>query len=213
MLAEFPRNLVALLALEDRRVPRALIAERLWPDIEPEAAAKRLRQTLWRIRRLTADRVVRASQDTVGLAEGVRVDIEEAVTLARHILSPEAVNDELAAIGDWRPLGLPLLPGCESEEVYLARQRWDRLRLLALERLAEASLAQGRIPDAIELASVAIAVDDLNEGLHRLLVRANLARRDIATAKRIHAGYSLLLREELDVEPSPEFRSIFATPR
>jgi DNA-binding SARP family transcriptional activator len=211
VLAELPRGLITGLALAERRMPRAIVAERLWPRMEPTAAAKRLRQTLWRIRRLTADHVVQASQDTVAITEGVRVDVEEAEGLARRILSPGVADDELTAIADWAPLGLPLLPEHAGEAVHLARQRWDRLRLLALERLAEANLAQGRIPDAIELASRAMAIDDLNEGLHRLLVRANLARRDIATAKRIHAGYTLLLRRTLDVEPSAEFRSILAT--
>jgi DNA-binding SARP family transcriptional activator len=123
---------------------------RLWPDEEPERAAKRLRQTLWRIRRLTADRVITATQEAVGLADGACVDFTAAVALTRVVLSPAAKAAELAAqpLDRWDPLSLPLLPGTTGEEVQMAQRRWDRLRQLSLERLADVMLLHGDIPAA-----------------------------------------------------------------
>jgi DNA-binding SARP family transcriptional activator len=211
-LAEFPRNLVINLVLGEHRVSRGVLMARLWPDEAPERAAKRLRQTLWRIRRLTRGRIISANHDVVGLVEGACVDFTAAVGRARHAVSPTATPVELAAhpLDRWRPLALPLLPGSVSDEVHMAQQRWDRLRLLALEKIADAKLLQGDIPAAIELASHAVEVDDLSEGPYRVLAQAHLARNDIAMAQRVYGAYAALLQAHLGVAPSAEFGDILS---
>jgi DNA-binding SARP family transcriptional activator len=212
VLAEFPRNLVINLVLGEHRMSRGMLMARLWPDEAPERAAKRLRQTLWRIRRLTQGRIVSANQEVVGLVEGACVDFTAALGLARSVVSPAATLATLATypLDQWRPLALPLLPGSTSDEVHMAQQRWDRLRLLALEKIADAMLLHGDIPAAIELASHAMEVDDLSEGPYRVLAQAHLARHDIAMAQRVYGAYSALLRENLGVHPSAEFGNILS---
>jgi DNA-binding SARP family transcriptional activator len=212
-LAELPRNLVINLVLADHRMSRGALMARLWPDEEPERAAKRLRQTLWRIRRLTRGRIVTADHEVVGLAEDACVDFTAALGLARFAVSATAELPELAArpLDHWRSLGRPLLAGATSGEVHTAQQRWDRLRLLALERVAEAMLFRGDIPAAIELASYAVEVDDLSEGPYRVLALAHLARNDIGMAQRVYGAYAALLRENLGIGPSAEFGDILNT--
>ncbi|GAA2092673.1 AfsR/SARP family transcriptional regulator [Actinomadura alba] len=212
-LAELPRNLVINLVLGRHRMSRGALMARLWPDEEPERAAKRLRQILWRIRRLTQGRIVSADHEVIGLAEDTCVDFTAALDLARFAVSATATLPELAirSLDHWRPLAQPLLPGSTSDEVHMARQRWDRLRLLALEKIADAMLLSGDIPAAIELASYAVEVDDLSEGPYRVLAQAHLARNDIGMAQRVYGAYAALLRESLGVGPSAEFGDILNT--
>jgi DNA-binding SARP family transcriptional activator len=212
-LAELPRNLVVNLVLADHRMCRGALMARLWPDEEPDRAAKRLRQTLWRIRRLTQGRIISADHEVVELAEGVCVDFTAALRLARFAVSATATLAELATrpLDQWRPFALPLLPGSTSDEVHMAQQRWDRLRLLALEKIADAMLLRGDIPAAIELASQAVEVDDLSEGPYRVLAQAHLARNDFGMAQRVYGSYAALLRENLGVGPSAEFGDLLGT--
>jgi DNA-binding SARP family transcriptional activator len=212
VLAGFPRALVVSLALRGHQISRSVITDRLWPDTEPERAAKRLRQTLWRIRRVTQDHIVTTDPDAIGLADGVRVDLIEAEGLARLALASDVTGEELAAgsVARWRSLSEPLFSDDSAgDELWEARQSWDRLRLLALEKITEARLAQGKIVDAIELACMAMTIDGLREGPHRLLAQAHLAHSEVAAAQRVYAGYSLLLRDSLGIDPSPEFERVF----
>ncbi|MFI0445047.1 BTAD domain-containing putative transcriptional regulator [Actinomadura sp. 6N118] len=200
-LPTYPRRLVILLALGERRRARQRAAEELWPNVEVCTASRRFRYALWQIRRLTGEAIVRAGQDSVMLAEGVHIDVTAARGLAQQVLAG-------CHIDDWGPLGLPLLPESDDDEVHAERQRWDRLRLLALERLAVTLLARGDVPGAIAVADCGVRVDPLNEGPHRILAEANLARHDMATARRVYDDYRADLHHELGVEPSLEFRRL-----
>ncbi|GAA2578639.1 hypothetical protein GCM10010411_08940 [Actinomadura fulvescens] len=154
---------------------------------------------LWQLRRLTGEQIIQAGHDAVMLADGVHVDLDEAERLVHRPLSTDT---------DWSLLACPLLPESDDDEVRAARQRWDRLRLLALERLAHTKLAEGDISGAIDVAGHALGIDPLNEGPHRLLAEANLARHDMATARRVYDDYRADLDHNLGVEPSMEFRRL-----
>jgi hypothetical protein len=52
-----------------------------------------------------------------------------------------------------------LLPSWSEEWLVLEQQRWDLLRLHALERLAEQFAADGRHVDALEAGLLAVAIE------------------------------------------------------
>ncbi|WP_344836057.1 bacterial transcriptional activator domain-containing protein [Actinocorallia longicatena] len=203
-LAEYPAELVIQVFLGGGRASRRSLQQRMWPDVTAENSAKRLRQLLWRVGTATGGRLLEAGAMTVTLAEGVTVDVGEAEALARSLsrISPAGLPD------GWEVLSRPLLPGWDSDEVTGARERWDQLRLLALQDLAAGLLRAGDVAAAIEIASRAQAIDALSEGSHRVLAAAHLARADRPRAERAYRAYARLLHTELGVPPSQEFQRL-----
>ncbi len=207
--ADAPGALIVTVALAGESLGRRAVQARLWPDLPPSLAAKRLRQLLWRIRREAG--VLDADAGEVWLAPGVEVDLHEAEARARHVVEggPLAAAPRTKGAPDaWRFLGDALLPGWTDDHVLAAQDRWDRLRLVALERLAERSLEDGAPLDAIEFAALATGVDELAETAYRTMAAAHLARGDMAGARRVYTRYARLVRRELGVEPSAAFRNL-----
>ncbi|MFI0447119.1 BTAD domain-containing putative transcriptional regulator [Actinomadura sp. 6N118] len=205
-LTEGMRSLVITVALEGDGLPRRALQVRMWPDLESCSAAKRLRQLLWRVKRETGDRLLNAASGCVRLAETVSVDLRSAERRARGIVNGEICPSIDPA--EWSFLGEELLSGWPDESVWEAQDRWNRLRLLALERLAERALQAGDFPAAIELASVAVSVDEFNEVPHRVIAAAYLERGDLASSWRVFTKFQQLLRREMGLEPSASFRDL-----
>ncbi|MFG2002069.1 BTAD domain-containing putative transcriptional regulator [Spirillospora sp. NPDC048911] len=204
-LTDGMRSLVIAVALEGDGLSRRALQVRMWPDLETCGAAKRLRQMLWRVKRETGDRLLIATSDCVRLAENVSVDLHAAERRAREVVNGTPTATDPA---EWFFLGEELLSGWPDESVWEARDRWNRLRLLALERLAEQALKAGDCPTAIELASLAVSVDEFNEVPHRVMAAAYLARGDLAGAWRVFTRFQQLLRREMGLEPSAAFRAL-----
>ena len=59
--------LKALIAFGGREVPEARLADALWPDAEGDAAAQALATTLFRLRKLVGERVIRRQEGRVTL--------------------------------------------------------------------------------------------------------------------------------------------------
>ncbi|MFI0487252.1 BTAD domain-containing putative transcriptional regulator [Actinomadura sp. 9N215] len=206
---ETASRLLIHLALEAGRLSRSAMAARLWPDLDPMSSAKRLRQLLWRIRPEARSMVV-IGADSLRLADDVTVDYHAARSLAQHIL--HAVPSELHEIDPLivRLLSTELLRDGHDEEIMNERYRWDRLRLLALERLATTALELGDTESAIVLATLGSHVDDLAEIPPRVLVQAHLMRGDTVTAYRTYLDYGAVVRRELGVEPGPALQDLVA---
>ncbi|RKS68382.1 transcriptional activator [Actinomadura pelletieri DSM 43383] len=202
-------RLIVHLALEDGGLSRHVMAARLWPDLDAVSSAKRLRQLLWRMRPETRSLLV-IGADSLRLAEDVTVDYHAARSLAQHILhtDPGDLHDIDPLIV--RMLSTELLRDGHDEEILNEQGRWDRLRLLALERLATAALESGDTENAILLATLGAQVDELAEGPPRALVQAHLRRGDTVTAYRTYLDYDATVRRELGVEPSPALRELVA---
>ncbi len=196
------------LALENEGVKREALRVRLWPDQAPGQSAKRLRQLLWRIRRHTRDALIVASHDRLALAEAVAVDYRAAEAIASNVLPGR--TSELPVMDPMIPrlLGTELLRGVTDEEILDAQARWDRLRQLALERLALAHIEIGETGIAAELATAAADVDELAERPHRILVEAYLHEGDTIGARRAYLHFEELARRHLEADPSPAFRKL-----
>jgi DNA-binding SARP family transcriptional activator len=73
---------------------------------------------------------------------------------------------------------------------------------------ADATLARGAAPDAIDFASRAIEVDPFSERASRVLMRGYADLGDTSLALREYERCRLLLAEELGVDPSPQTRAL-----
>src|SRR5262245_8907909 len=205
--------LLAYLALTPGQAhPRDKLAGLLWSEASPAAARNALRQTLFVLRKaLGPDRsaMLIVTGDALTLsADAVQTDVaafEHAVT------TDTAPSLETAAAlyrGD-------LLAGLSAEapgfEDWLMTER-ERLRELAIEGLARLLAQQrsaGATEAAVQVALRILALEPLQEAVHRTLMRlyAQLGRRDAAL--RQYQVCVAALQRELDAEPEAETTQLY----
>jgi two-component SAPR family response regulator len=106
-----------------------------------------------------------------------------------------ATSDEL------RMLRGDLLPYWDESWLEASREEVRQLRLISLETLAAAHLAESRPASALAMALCAVSDDPLRESAHRLVVQAHLAYGNCAEAVRQYLRYRSLLWAELGLRP------------
>jgi DNA-binding SARP family transcriptional activator len=199
------QRLLAGLALADRPRPRSTVAGQLWPETSEAHAMGRLRTGLWRLRRVDGS-LVAPLGDQVGIGGAVRDDVHELTVLAHHFLeAPSEANEqrlvELAQAGE-------LLPEWDDEWLAPERERVRQLRLHALERFGERLADEGRYGRAVEIGLALVADDPLRESARRVLIRAHAGEGNLHEALVQYRAYRAVMREELDIEPSPQMEAL-----
>jgi DNA-binding SARP family transcriptional activator len=143
--------------------------------------------------------VVSARAGNLALAPEVAVDLTE-------------ISDRLAA-GDEGSIGLlqqEVLPGWPESWLVNTREWFRQVRLHALEKMCDQHRATGRLDSALAAALAAVACDPLRESAHRRLVLIHLSEGNLAEALRQYHVYRELVRSELGLPPSPQFRRLVA---
>jgi len=199
------RRVVAFLALRRHPVLRVHVAGSLWLDSPEERGFANLRSALWRIHRSGVG-LVESTGDALRLAAGVRVDLDEANSLARRLI--DSVPLGAGAEVDWTPLTQELLPDWDDDWVLVEREHFRNVSLQALESLCEHLIAQGRLRQALEVGLAAFAREPLRESAHRLLVRIYLADGNAFDALRQFRLYRDLARSRLGLEPSAQMTDL-----
>ena len=205
--------LLAYLALTPGQAhPRDKLATLLWADASPAAARNALRQTLFVLRKALGSHkgaLLIVTGDALTLPPAaVRTDVtafEQAVATG----TTTALESAAALYrGD-------LLAGLTAEapgfEDWLMSER-ERLRELAIESLARLlgqRRAAGATEAAVQLALRLLALDPLQEAVHRTLMRlyAQLGRRDAAL--RQYQVCVAALQRELAAEPEAETTEVY----
>lgn len=179
--------------------PRPHLAALLWSDVAPSAAARNLRQRLFRLRRAVGAELV-TGQAALALAPGVDHDLGDWAT--RLDADPDALGGEVLgelAFDEGDPLG---------EWVQALREQFRRLRRQLLAEAAERYARQGRIAAALPLAERLAADDPTAEHAHRRVMRLHYLRGDAAAALRAYARCAEELQRQLDVQPGGETRAL-----
>ncbi|MFD8290574.1 BTAD domain-containing putative transcriptional regulator [Streptomyces lavendulae] len=196
------QRLLALLALHTAGVYRGAAAERLWPDCSPSRASANLRTALWYARHTAPLPMAECVDHRLLLAPLVDVDLHRARWQAAQDATgdgpPPACPEALSAT-----LGMELLPRWPDEWLVLERERWDQVRLHALEGLAQRLRRDGEYLAALQTALTATEIDPIRETAHRILIEIHIAEGNTACAVKRYKEYRRLLRRELGVDPSP----------
>ncbi|MFG2966661.1 BTAD domain-containing putative transcriptional regulator [Streptomyces sp. NPDC048288] len=208
------RRLLAYLGLH-KRAPRSVVAGALWPDSAEEHAHGSLRTALWRLRRMRQP-AVRCDGDSLYLADGVRVDVDDFTRAALRLTAPAPAPAPAPDHGpDHTPPPLAvlesgeLLPGWDEEWIGPERERLRQLRLHALESLSVRLTVRGCHALALEAALRCVAIEPLRESAHCAVVAVHLAEHNVVEAVRHYEAFRRLLREELGLEPSARMSGMF----
>lgn len=195
------RRLLALLALHDD-VHRATAAEQLWPDSSTARAAANLRSALWRGRRVGCVPVIDCVGPRLRLAPAACVDVREIREQVQRTIERERPPDSHDVDSLLDGLGRDLLPGWSEDWLVLERERWNQIRLHALETMAHRLMAAGHYLPAMQTALAAIAIEPLRETPHRTVMEIHVAEGNRASAIMKYRSYRVLLQRELGVAPS-----------
>jgi DNA-binding SARP family transcriptional activator len=207
-LSTIPGAMLAHIALGGRSLERRALEQILWPGLDRTTATKRLSQILWRVRDATRDLIVETTDSEISLRPDVIVDWEHAEALARKIAVSGVGEREMAADpARWSPLKSLLLPDHTCSAARAAQLSWNHLRLLALNRLAEAILSAGDSVTAVDFAASAIQVDELTEWPYLIIANAHLDRGNVGMARRVVNDYAELLKKRCDLPPSVKLQA------
>jgi class 3 adenylate cyclase/DNA-binding SARP family transcriptional activator len=192
---------------------REKLSALLWGSHFDVQAKQNLRQALFRLRKILGENAIESDGEVVSLnAAAVRCDVSQFETLVR-----EGSCDSLNVAAD-------LYRGRLIDDVTIGEEGWsewltgerDRLRELALGAmvgLGKQELAAGRPERALKAGQRAIALNNIREDAHRLVVLALAAAGRKAEALRHYQHLVALLKHELNTEPDEATRSLVATLR
>jgi DNA-binding SARP family transcriptional activator len=150
------------------------------------------------------------------LRSSVTIDLRERIALARRLLDrstdgrAEDVSEQMVAA-----LSEELLPDWFEDWLLLERDRWNQLRLHALEALAERLLEAERFVEAVEAALAAVWAEPLRESPNRLLIRIHAAEGNWSEAMAQYGRYRQILGRELRAAPTAQMEELMRvlTPR
>ena len=206
------RVILAMLALSPRVTVDA-IADALWRDTPPASVAATVHTLVSRLRRTLQDAGggITIRSERAGYVMDVdseRVDVnrfEAAVAAGRRCLAEGSTTDGARwlreALSLWR--GPALDDVSDRDFARVSATRLDEARLRAAEELAEAELACGAPPAALEMLEPLLARYPFHERLRgqQMLALYRLGRQ--ADALAAFQDLRHCLAEELGLEPTP----------
>lgn len=211
----------AYLAANPRPVPRAELADALWPGGPPRNWRRDLSWLISRLRTL----LTAAGLDGAAALPGaggcyelrlpaaaevdVRIAATEAETATRRIADRDADGALAAALTAAEIARRPFLPGEDGEWIGAQRRALQRHLLAALDVAATVLADRGEMGRARTLAAEAVDVAPFRENGYTQLIRLQLAAGDRAEALRTYHHCRKLLADELGVEPGPEMQAAY----
>ena len=201
------QRLIALLAISDRPLSRAVVAARLWPDVVNARANASLRATLWSLPRDMPSLVV-VEGNTLLLDPAVRLDLTAAYALANSIVEGSYAGENPCADSG---LHDDLLSSWNDEWLVTERERFRQLRLHALDELCVTHARAGRFARAIAAGLASVSSEPTRESAHRALITAHLLEGNRMEAIRQYHAYIAMARAEMGIGPSDHLQRLFLT--
>ncbi|HWA81374.1 MAG TPA: BTAD domain-containing putative transcriptional regulator [Acetobacteraceae bacterium] len=196
--------LLALLALRDRPMSRERAADLLWTTSAPDQARHSLRQTLWVLNSQAGGDFISAKSGDLWLDhDSIVSDAAEIIALANAVDRETLSRCAALYRGSLLENLSSVSPGFD-EWLLAERARLSGLAMQALRRLADAEAAVHNFDAAVVAAAQLVALDELREDGHRLLIQLLAAAGRRGEALRQYEICAGILRRELDVPPDPD---------
>lgn len=202
-------GLVAVLACAGTEPQsRELLTSLFWGSHFESQARQNLRQALRRLRRALGDDIFVASDESVAIRPGlmtcdvnrfeanVRDDSHDALAVAVDLYRDRFLSDVSITEETW------------ADWVGAQRHRLESMAVTALIRLGEEELKQKNPDRALELARRAVAIDNVREDAHRLIIRSLASSGRRTEGLKHYDELVALLKRELNVEPDAGTKSL-----
>lgn len=207
--------LLAYLACNDRHAhPREELAERFWPEAEPNAGRNSLKQEIASLRRqleppgIPVGSILSADRLHVHLNfEVVVTDVQEFEAALSGARERERTQESLeCALALYRG---PLLPAYYEAWILPERSRLEAAYQGVLQALA-AAIEQKDLCRALDLTHRLVALDPLGEESHRELMRLYMTLKQPDAALRQFKILQTTLRTELHTAPTSSLQAYAA---
>lgn len=204
-------------------VSKEILMDRFWPDTDPDSARRNLHQAIYNIRQAFHQhqlkiRPIIFENDHYGINPEMKIwlDFEEFEWRLNRGRQLESVNQKALAINEYRA----------AEELYQGDfleedpfEEWpvgkrEQLRIDYINIADRLSSWHQELKDynpAIEYCRKILEKDDCFEAAHRRLMQCHQANGQPGLAVRQYHLCVEKLRNELEVSPSPETRSLYET--
>jgi DNA-binding SARP family transcriptional activator/class 3 adenylate cyclase len=191
-----------------RPQPREKLSALFWGSHFDAQAKQNLRQALFRLRKVLGEDALESDGETVSLnAAAVACDVGRFEALVRDG-GPEALGAAAALYRGRLVDGVAIGEEAWTEWITVERERLLELALGAMMRLGELELAAGHPEHALKAGQRAIALNNMREDAHRLVVQALAATGRKAEALKHYRDLVTLLRHELNTEPDAATRAL-----
>lgn len=204
--------LIAFLARANAMHGRDSIATLLWPDCDTATGRGRLRRTMHEINRIAGCELVVAQGDTLRLADAdIRIDVAEFIDRAAGNTRDDLICAADSYASDFLA-GFGLHDSAEFDSwLGLQRETLRQLLVRTLERLGEVHAASGELDRAIAVALRQLALDPLQESVHRRLMQLYARAGQTSGALRQYDACVRVLEDELGIVPSAETQALYRT--
>lgn len=218
--------LVYLLLNRQRAHPREVLATLLWGEQSTGQSKKYLRKVLWQLQRLLEDAgfhgdhaLLTIDNDWIGIRQhnSIVVDVamfDAAYDRLRRIpgsqLNPYQAEMLQQAVCLYRG---DLLEGWYQDWCLLERERLQQICLMALDKLAAYSEANGDLEAGLAYATQILQYDRAREYTHCQIMRLYCMAGDRTSAIRQYARCVAALHEEMEIEPAPETVALYESIR
>jgi len=213
--------LLLYLAIEGNRpLSRETLAAMLWEESDDHHARRSLNDALYKLRRSLPDSDhVTATADSLQLAQHSDCwvdahELERALAALSAEPDPVSVSRAIQAVDLYRGEFLEgfLVADSESYASWIMRKRYDLHRCLVtlLEHLASYYWQTRQYQRATEYSHRVLRVDPLRESAHRMLMRLNYRKGDVASALQTYEACRRQLHTDLGVEPSQKTQDLAA---
>jgi DNA-binding SARP family transcriptional activator len=209
-----------LIAQRSKQIPKDVLMDLFWPNMDPDAARRNLHQAIYCLRQTLRQydsqlNHILFDNDCYFLNPGISVwvDTEEFESHAEIGVRLEIAGQVEEAVMHYGVAENLYRGEYLEEDLY---EEWtipirDRLRTLYLnvaDRLSEYYARKGEHAVAINLCHRMLAQDNCHEGAHRRLMYCYLAQGQRHLAIRQYHICQETLRSELNLDPSPETQAI-----
>lgn len=192
---------------------REQVGALFWPDASPNDVKTRFKNSIYRLRSVMPDDVIRFENELYYFNRSC--DYEYDVENFKYKLAQAAALSDPALRIPLYASAVELYRGAyladiESGWAFVERAELEQAYMDALMTLAELQLAQGDHRAAIATCQQALEQDPCLEDAHRLIMRIYGAIGNRAGIVRQYRLCQQVLREELDVPPSPQTTDLYA---
>ncbi len=201
------RDLFFYLLSHPEGVTKEEVGTAFWPDADRDTVKLRFKNSIYRLRRAVGKDSVSFDDDVYRFNRSIDYDYDvdtfiiELENAKKAQVMEEAIEHYRAAIANYHG---SLLPKIDQDWVLVAREQYHEAFMTAALNLINLYLKSGKYSMAAALANQALEEDNYNEAVYRSAMMAYSAMEDRPAVARQFERCKLILKKELDLEPSPQ---------
>lgn len=201
------RDLFFYLLSHPEGVTKEEVGAAFWPDADRDTVKLRFKNSIYRLRRAVGKDCIAFENEIYRFNRAVDYDYDvdtftfelENAKKAQNI--EEEIEHYRAAVASYRG---PLLPKMDQDWVIIAREKYHNAFMTAVLNLINLYMKTGNYAQSVALANRALEEDNYNEAVHRSAMLAYSAMDDRPAVVRQFERCKLVLKKELDIDPSPQ---------